>query len=110
MFFNKALLATTMLIGAASTFTRTGATSVLSTLQNGHTPDVLLAVLTFSSVSPHNSKTTSAIFNGIDDSGDGSGIIHLSSVAFAAVEDNPTQTMCSPYNPSAKKADLIQGL
>ncbi|KAJ6602931.1 hypothetical protein B0H10DRAFT_2230114 [Mycena sp. CBHHK59/15] len=106
MFFNKALLATAMLIGAASTFTGTATLGFTGTTNCGcpmtNSPFAVSSTLVSrvrcnnSITLSYNSKTTSAIFNGIDDSGDGTGIIHLSSVAFAVVEDNPTQTMCSP--------------
>ncbi|KAJ6594980.1 hypothetical protein B0H10DRAFT_447999 [Mycena sp. CBHHK59/15] len=109
MFFNKALLATAMLIGAVSAFTGTatlgftGTTNCGCPATNGpfavSIPSALVGthVCCDDSITlSYNGKTTSAIFNGIYDAGAGTDNIELSSVAFAALEDNPTQTTLSP--------------
>jgi hypothetical protein len=45
---------------------------------------------------PDNGKSVQAIFNGRYDAGAGTQNIQLSSVAFAAIEDNSSQTSLSP--------------
>jgi hypothetical protein len=45
---------------------------------------------------PDNGKSVQAVFNGRYDDGAGTQNIQLSSVAFAAIEDNSSQTSLSP--------------
>ncbi|KAJ7847384.1 hypothetical protein B0H13DRAFT_2362502 [Mycena leptocephala] len=111
MFFTKSLLAavsTAMLIGSAAAFTGTatvgftGTTNCGCPASNGpfavSIPSALVGthICCNDVITSNNGKSVQAIFNGRYDAGAGTQNIQLSSVAFAAIEDNSSQTSLSP--------------
>ncbi|KAJ7931075.1 hypothetical protein B0H13DRAFT_1960226 [Mycena leptocephala] len=112
MFFTKSFLAavsTAMLIGSAAAFTGTatvgfaGTTNCGCPASNGPFAVSIPSALVGTHVCcndaitiQYNGKSVQAIFNGRYDAGAGTQNIQLSSVAFAAIEDNSSQTSLSP--------------
>ncbi|KAJ6514076.1 hypothetical protein DFH09DRAFT_46476 [Mycena vulgaris] len=111
MFFNTSLLAAisaAVLIGSASAFTGTATVGFTGTTNCGcpatngpfavSIPSALVGTHVCCSDSitiTHNGKSTTAIFNGIFDTGAGTQNIQLSQTAFTAIEDSTTDTSLS---------------
>ncbi|KAJ7061158.1 hypothetical protein C8F01DRAFT_1369390 [Mycena amicta] len=113
MFFNKSLLAAvsaiSMLVGSANAFTGTATIGFTGTTNCGCPAfnGPFLVSIPAAQVGTHvccqesltvnyNGKSVSVVFNGIYDAGAGTTNIQLTQEAFAALEDNSTQTSLSP--------------